>query len=109
MHHVVVHPLTFLPRTTNAEYNRLFVGHSFGFREPIDRLFLELRCKNRSAVVYAIVGNHHNENASRSNPPRDMFQEKPLHALVLPFADFKVIGWIEIDERERIYRGVSIE
>src|SRR5207253_8593041 len=108
-HGVVVHPLAFLARAPNAEYDHLFVNNSLGLGQPIDRLVFELQCQNRSAIVDAIVRRHHNEDAARSNPPREVLQKNPLHSLVLSFADFKVVGRVEIQEREGVYWSMSIE
>jgi hypothetical protein len=68
-----------------------------------------LGCQNGSAVVDAIIRNDHDKNPARPNPSPDVLQEQPFHTPVLPFADLKVVRWVEIHEREGLYRGMSIE
>jgi hypothetical protein len=95
-HGVVVHTLAFLARAPDTEYDGLLVRNGVGFGEPIYGLIFELQRQNRSAVVDAIIRHDHNEHSARSNPPRQVLQKEPLHSLVFPFANFKVVGWIEI-------------
>mgnify|MGYP000991015039 CR=1 FL=1 len=69
VHGVVIHPVTFLPCTADTEHNRLLVGYGLGFREPVDRLVLELWRQNATTVVDAIEGNYHHQNSTGPNPP----------------------------------------
>ena len=95
---VIVHPLAFLPGAADAENDHLFVRNRLHFGESIDRLLFELRRQSVPAIVNAIVRDHHDENAAWAKPSRDVLQKEPLHALILPFADFEVVRRIEVQE-----------
>jgi hypothetical protein len=109
LNHVVIQPLPFLASPSHTENDSLLAGDGLRLGEAIDCLVPELRSQNIAALVDAVIGNDHYEHASRPHPSSGMVEKQLFHPLVLPLADFEVVGRIEVQQRKGFYGSVCVE
>jgi hypothetical protein len=57
----------------------------------------------------AIAGDDQHQNAARPQPAKAMLQKHALHPLVAPLGDLIVIGRIQVQQRVRIDRAMSVK
>ena len=101
--------LPFAPGSADSEDGNLGIPSRLRIREPVDSKIAEVGCQHIRTARDAIAGNDQHQNAAWPQPAKAMLQKHPLHPLVAPLGDLIVIRRIQVQQRVRLDRAMSIE
>src|SRR6202453_2423238 len=73
---------------------RLFIGH------PQDAQSAKIRAQDANTVIETLEWDDQHQNALGYQPSVGVVEEKTLHAVVGDRPDLRVVGWIQVQQRE---------
>ena len=98
--------VSFSPRRQDCD---LLVLDASWIGEAVHRQVGEMLCQHPCARFQPRLGYHKHQNSGSLQPAIRVFEKHQLQPLIVGSADFKVVGWVEVDEGQRIRRTAHLE